>query len=182
MFEKKDIEKYYVAEKSAGKNYIIFGLVGVVVGTVLFFIERNSFYFGASLPPLLLGLYLMYSGYNAFKKSDERRKRNVYDYDMNPQNLRNKELPRMMKVLKVRKSNLWALVFLLVFGIALYFRFYVVCEGDACRFSFFRKGLGLTLMIISLLALLINYLDEKRVKEYVKGLKVFSTLTGYPVK
>lgn len=182
MFEKKDIEKYYVAEKAAGKNYFIFGLIGVLVGTTLFFIQRNSFYFGASLPPLILGLYLLFSGYNAYRKSDERRKRNVYDYDMNPQNLRDKELPRMMKVEKMRKANMWTLILLLAFGIALYFRFYIVCEGDACRFSFFRKGLGLTLMITSLFGFLINYLDEKRVKEYVKGLKVFSTLTGYPIK
>jgi len=68
--------------------------------------------------------------------------------------------------------------FLAVFGCILFFGFYVLCEGDTCRFSFFRKGLGLTLTIMSLIALVADYFAERRGKVYLKGLESFAKMTS----
>jgi hypothetical protein len=60
----------------------------------------------------------------------------------------------------------------------LFFRFYIICEGDACRFSFFRKGMGLTLTIMALIALAADYFAERRGKVYLKGLESFAKMTS----
>ena len=177
MFKKTDIENYFVEEKSSGKLLMTVGLLSFVTGVVLFMTGASSFYHGAALPPSVLGVLLFLYGYTAYKKSDAQRKRLVYAYDMYPAELREKELPRMKSVLKNLKSYRWTIIFLAVFGLALYFRFYVVCEGDTCRFSFFRKGMGLTLSILSVITLLLLLLTERRAKKYTQGLEEFYKLT-----
>ena len=178
MFTKADIEKYFVAEKEGSKWFMLIGAAGIIAGAILFFGFHSSFYKGAAVPPVIIGALMFAVGYVIYRRSDEDRKRNVYAYDMNPGELRNKELPRMKKVMKSFVSYRWIESFLAIAGLALFFRFYVVCEGDACRFSFFRKGLGLTLTIMSLIALVADYIAEKRGKVYLKGLETFARLTG----
>jgi hypothetical protein len=178
MFTKKDIEDYFVAEKKGGKLFIIMGFMAIIAGLILFVAGKTTFYKGASLPPTVIGAILFIAGYTVFKRSDEDRKRNVYNYDMNPAELRNKELPRMQKVMKRFASYRWAEIFLAIFGLVLFFRFYIVCEGDTCRFSFFRKGMGLTLTIMSLMALIADYIAEKWARVYLKGLESFAKMTS----
>jgi hypothetical protein len=178
MFTKKNIEDYFVAEKKGGKLFIVLGLMAIVAGLILFFVGKTSFYKGAATPPFVIGVIMLATGYTVYKRSDEDRKRNVYNYDMNPAELRNKELPRMQKVMKRFASYRWAEIFLAIFGMALFFRFYIVCEGDTCRFSFFRKGMGLTLTIMSLMALAADYFAEKRARVYLKGLESFAKMTS----
>lgn len=178
MFTKTDIENYFVEEKSGGKILMVAGLLSFVTGAVLFFAGASAFYHGAALPPAVLSVLLFIFGYTAFKKSDAQRKQLVYAYDMNPAALREKELPRMKSVSKNLKSYRWTVIFLAIFGLALYFRFYVVCEGDTCRFSYFRKGMGLTLSILSVITLLLLLLTEKRAKKYTQGLEEFYKLTS----
>jgi len=177
MFTKAAIEQYFVKEKESGKWNMIAGLLAVFSGVVLFFIGATSYYYGAALPPVVLGILLFAFGYTHYRRSDARRKRNVYAYDMYPAKLRDEELPRMTLLLKNLKSYRWLFIFLALFGMALFFRFYIVCEGDTCRFSFFRKGMGLTLTIMSTLVLITGYITWKRSDKYVKGLKSFYKMT-----
>lgn len=178
MFTKADIEKYFTAEKKESKLFMLIGIAGIITGLFFFFVMRSSFYKGAALPPAVIGALMFIVGFTIYKRSDEDRKRNVYAYDMNPAELRNKELPRMKKVMKNFISYRWTEIFLAVAGLALFFRFYVVCEGDTCRFSFFRKGMGLTLTIMSITALIADYFAEKRGKVYLQGLESFARMTG----
>lgn len=178
MFTKADIEKYFVAEKQESKLFMLIGAAGIIAGFVLFFAFKTPFYKGAALPPAVIGAILFVVGYTIYKRSDEDRMRNVYAYDMNPAELRDKELPRMKKVMKSFVTYRWTEIFLAVFGVVLFFRFYILCEGDACRFSYFRKGLGLTLTIMSLIALAADYFAERRGKLYLKGLEEFTKMTS----
>lgn len=178
MFTKPDIEKYFIAEKKESKFFMLIGVAGIIAGAILFFAGKTSFYKGAAFPPAVIGVIMFIVGYTIYRRSDEDRKRNVYAYDMNPAELRDKELPRMKKVMKNFASYRWTEIFLAVFGLALFFRFYVVCEGDACRFSFFRKGMGLTLTIMSVIALVADYFAERRGKIYLQGLESFTKMTG----
>lgn len=178
MFTKTDIEKYFVREKQAGKLFMLIGFAGLLAGAVLYFGFKTSFYTGAAVPPAVIGLLMLVTGYTVYKRSDEDRKRNVYAYDMNPAELRNKELPRMKKVMRNFVSYRWIEIFLAVAGLAFFFRFYIVCEGDACRFSYFRKGMGLTLTIMSVIALAADYFAEKRGRVYTEGLENFTKMTS----
>jgi len=56
MFTKAAIEQYFVKEKKSGKWNMIAGVLAVFSGVVLFFIGATSYYYGAALPPVVLGI------------------------------------------------------------------------------------------------------------------------------
>jgi hypothetical protein len=167
MFTKADIEKYFNAEKQESLLFLGIGVVGIIVAIVFFFFLKTPFYKGAAIPPLLIGLLLGVVGYTVYNRSDEDRIRNVYAYDMNPQDLKQKELPRMQAVMKNFVMYRYTEITLALVGIGLFFYF----RNNEVRY--FWKGLGLTLTIMSLLALFADYFAEKRGHVYIKGVESF---------
>ena len=66
----------------------------------VFFFLKSNFYKGAAIPFVLIGLLLGIVGYTVYNRSDADRTRNVYAYDMNPSQLKNKELMRVLEHLE----------------------------------------------------------------------------------
>jgi hypothetical protein len=100
MFSKADIEKYFTGEKSESLLFLCIGIAAIVTAVIIFFALKTNFYKGAAVPLLLIGLLLGVVGFTVYKRSDEDRKRVAYTYDMNPQELQQKELPRMQTVMR----------------------------------------------------------------------------------
>jgi drug/metabolite transporter (DMT)-like permease len=167
MFTKTDIEKYFVAEKQESLLFMLIGIAGIITAIVFFFFLKENFYKGAAIPLLLIGLLLGVIGYTVYKRSDEDRKRNVYAYDMNPAQLKEKELPRMKTVMKNFVIYRYTEIILALAGIGLFIYF----RNDADKQ--FWKGLGLALAIMALLTLIADYAAEKRGKVYTKGIESF---------
>jgi uncharacterized membrane protein YbhN (UPF0104 family) len=167
MFTKTVIEKYFIAEKQESLLFVFIGIVAVILSLAFFFFLKTNFYKGAAIPLLLIGLLLGIVGFNVYQRSDEDRKRNVYAYDMNPSQLKNKELPRMKTVMRNFIIYRYTELFLLVAGAALFFYF----KTNAAKT--FWSGLGLALAIMALLALAADYFAEKRGKVYTDGLASF---------
>jgi hypothetical protein len=167
MFNKIDIEKYFNAEKQESLLFLIIGLAGVITAIVFFFFLKANFYKGAAIPLLLIGLLLGVVGYTVYKRSDDDRKRNVYAYDMNPSELKEKELPRMKTVMKNFVIYRYTEIFLLLVGVALYIYFIRDFKND------FWRGFGLALAVMSLLALTADFFAEKRGKVYTKRIESF---------
>lgn len=119
------------------------------------------------MPLVLIGLLLGVVGYTVYKRSDEDRMRNVYAYDMNPSELKEKELPRMKTVMKNFVIYRWVEVFLFVTGAGLYFYFTRDIKND------FWRGFGLALTIMAFLALSADYFAEKRGRIYTSGIESF---------
>lgn len=167
MFTKADIEKYFMAEKQESLLFVLIGIAGVVSAIVFFFFLKSSFYKGAAIPTLLIGLLLAVVGFTVYKRSDDYRKRNVYAYDLNPADLKDKELPRMKVVMKNFVIYRYTEIFLLLLGAALYVYFIKDIAND------FWRGFGLALAVMSLLALTADYFAEKRGRTYTKGIESF---------
>jgi hypothetical protein len=165
MFTKADIEKYFVAEKKESLLFVFIGIAGVVTALVFFFFLKTEFYKGAAIPLFVIGLLLGIVGLTVYKRSDADRKRNVYAYDMNPSELKEKEIPRMKAVMKNFVVYRYTEIFLLLTGIALYIYFIRDFKHD------FWRGFGLALAAMSLLALVADYFAEKRGKGYTDGIK-----------
>src|SRR5215510_3666834 len=100
MLTKADIEKYFIAEKQLGFYGLFIAAAFIITAVILFFFLKTNFYKGAAIPLAAIGLLLLTAGFTIYKRSDEDRQRNVYAYDLDPGELRNKELPRMKKVMK----------------------------------------------------------------------------------
>ncbi len=167
MFTKADIEKYFNAEKSESLLFIVIAVLAIAAAFVFFFFIKTNFYKGAAAPLLLVGLLLGVVGFSVYKRSDADRQRNVYAYDMNPQQLKEKELPRMETVMKNFVAYRYVEIALALLGIGLFIYF----KNDAARESW--KGLGAGLALMALIALTADYFAEKRGKDYLNGLKVW---------
>lgn len=167
MFTKTDIEKYFIAEKNESLLFVIIGIAGIVAAAVFFFFLKTSFYKGASIPLLLIGLLLGVVGFTVYRRSDADRTRNTYAYDMNPQELKTKELPRMQTVMKNFVIYRWVEIILAITGAALFLYFR---DNTA---QLFWKGFGLSLCVMALLALTADYFAEKRGHQYMNGLLYF---------
>lgn len=167
MFSKADIEKYFIAEKQESLFFIIIGVAAIVLAAIFFFSLKTNFYKGAAVPLLLIGLLLGIVGYTVYDRSDQDRTRNVYAYDMNPNDLRDKELPRMEKVMKNFVVYRYVEILLTLVGIGLFFYF---SNNEAQQFW---KGFGVVLCIMAFVALTADYFAEQRGANYLKGLKSF---------
>lgn len=167
MFTKADIEKYFTGEKQESLLFLFIGIAGIIAAIVFIFFLKTSFYKGAAIPLLLIGLLLAVIGYTIYKRSDSDRQRNVYAYDMNPSELKEKELPRMKMVMKNFIIYRYVEIFLLLVGAGLYIYFIRDFTND------FWRGFGLALAVMALLALAADFFAEKRGKIYTKGIESF---------
>jgi hypothetical protein len=167
MFTKADIEKYFMAEKQESLLFVGVGIAAIVLAVVFYFVCKTPFYRGAAIPLLLVGLLLGVVGFTVYKRSDSDRLRNVYAYDMNPGELKGKEMPRMATVMKNFVIYRYTEILLAIIGTVLFFYF----RNNAARQ--FWCGLGCTLAIMALIALAADYFAEKRGKVYINGLQGF---------
>jgi hypothetical protein len=147
--------------------FLFIGIAGVVAAIIFFFFLKTNFYKGVAIPLLLIGLLLGVVGYTVYKRSDGDRMRNVYAYDMNPGDLKTKELPRMKTVMKNFVIYRYTEIFLFLTGALLFYYF----RNDEVQQ--FWKGVGLTLAIMASLALAADYFAEQRGKTYTKGIESF---------
>lgn len=167
MFSKADIEKYFTGEKLESLLFMVIGIAALVAAIIFFFVVKSAVFKGAALPLALVGLLLGIVGYTVYKRSDGDRIRNVYAYDMNPAELKQKELPRMEKVMKNFVIYRYTEIFLLLLGIGLYIFFIRDFTQDWWR------GLGMGLAFMALLALTADYFAESRGRKYMNGLREF---------
>ena len=165
MFSKPDIERYFNAEKAESLLFMVIGGLALLAAILCFFIGKHSFYKGASIPLLCVGALLFVVGLTVYRRSDADRIRNVYAFDMNPQELKELEWPRMKTVMKNFQLYRWTEIILLVTGLALYIFFIRDFRND------FWRGLGGALALMAALALFADYFAEKRGREYTRGLE-----------
>jgi hypothetical protein len=164
MFSKSDIEKYFMAEKTFGLLFAIVGVVALIAALLCYFYFKTNFYKGAAVPLLLSGLLFVIAGFAVFKRSDEDRIKNVYAYDANPSQLRDKEIPRMHKVMKNFVGLKYGEIVLVLVGISLFVYF----KNDESQL--FWKGFGMTLSFMALIGWGADTMAEKRANTYLKGL------------
>jgi uncharacterized membrane protein YhaH (DUF805 family) len=169
MFSKTDIEKYFIAEKQESLLFLAIGILAFILAIIFFFFLKTNLYKGMAVPLVVVGLVFGICGFIVFKRSDGQRTDNVYAYDMNPQKLRDKELPRMKKVIKDFVLYRWIEISLLITGAGLYIYFIRDFRND------FWRGFGFALAIMAILALAADYFAEKRGHLYIKGLESFTS-------
>lgn len=174
MLTKNDIEKYFIAEKQESLLFIIVGIIAVIAAIIFWVIIKNNFFRGAAIPLIAIGLLQIFVGYKVFIKSDNDRISMVYAYDLNPQKIKNTELPRMEVVNKNFVVYRWIEIILTLAGLVLTVKyksntpFLNSWNGNA-----FWLGFGLFLAMQSLFMLGADFYAEKRATTYTKGLQAF---------
>lgn len=167
MFSKTDIEQYFSAEKQGSLFFISVGIVAVIAALVLLFVVKTSFFKGVAIPMAVVGIVAGTIGFTIYKRSDNDRIRNVYAYDLNPDELKQKEYPRMQKVMQSFRVILIAEVVLLIAAVFLFFYF----RNNVAQQ--FWSGIGAGLFIMAVAALVLDIAAERRAAVYTKGLAAF---------
>ena len=170
MFEQKDfnfIYKYFIAEKQESFLFLIVGIAAIMLAIIfLIFIKSNpSFYKGAAIPLLSIGIIQCVVGFTVYSRSNKQMKEVSYNIGMEPAvYTKTQELPRMKTVMKNFVIFRWVEIALILTGVILIFLF----RSNPDRS--FWYGLGITLTIQAFLMLGADFFAEQRGHVYVKEL------------
>ena len=171
MFEQRDftfIYKYFLAEKQAAVWILIVGVIAVILSLIFwFFIKNNpSFFKGAAIPLMVLGLLQMVVGYSVYSRTDKQKADIAYKIGMEPVSfVKSTELPRMQKVMKRFEILKWAEIVLFITALVLIFLFR---SNPAKAFWF---GFGVTLAIQITILFSLDFFAEKRGAIYTNELQ-----------
>lgn len=161
------VHKYFMEEKQAGLIFLVIGSLAMIVAIVCFFVIKSnpSFFKGVAIPLIAVGLIQGIVGYTVYSRSNQQRKDTAYQMGLEPVPfVKTNELPRMQKVMKSFTILMIVEIVLLVVGIGLFVYF------NKSTDRMFWKGLGLSLAIMALLSGVLDFLAEKRGKQYTSEL------------
>lgn len=167
MLTKEYIEKYFLTEKQDGLMLMIAGVVAIALAVFLLIKGQDDVSKGISIVLIASGIWQMMMGYPGFMHSDAHRIEMVYAYDMNPEQLRAEEMPRIEKVLKSFRNYRIMEFSIFLIGLALIFIFFFNEEKQL----WYGVGLGLSLQ--SFVVFILDYYAGKRTEEYLLYLKTF---------
>lgn len=171
MFEQRDfsfIYKYFIAEKQESLLFLIVGIVAVLLAVVFwFFIKSNpSFFKGAAIPLLAIGLIQLVVGYTVYSRTDKQKTDVAYNLGMEPVNyVKQTEQPRMKTVMKNFVIYRWVEIAFIITGLVLIFLFRSNPDKS------FWYGFGVALAIQAIIMLGADYFAEKRGKVYTAELE-----------
>lgn len=165
------IHKYFIAEKQESLLFIIIGALAFLLSILFFFFIKSNptFFKGAAIPLMIIGLILGIVGYTVYARSNKQRLDVAYNIGIEPGRFINsQELPRMRKVMKNFIIYRYTEIALAVAGLILFFYFRLNTDRQ------FWAGLGIALTIMALTALFADYFAERRGALYMKELTDFS--------
>lgn len=164
MFTKTDIEQYFATFKSEQLFLIILGAAALIVAIVFFVGLKTQWYKGFALPIAVFAMLNMGAGFSNYNKADILKVRNVYNYDLHPELLRTKELPRINEM----NQNFTVLIYVnisIIFAAA--FIFFYFKKKDESKYYL---GVAASLFLVAVLSVIIYSIMERGSKDYEKGI------------
>ncbi len=171
MLEQRDfsfIYRYFTGEKQESLLFLIIGIVAVLLALGFwFFIKSNpSFFKGAAIPILAIGLIQMVVGYSVYSRTDKQRTDIAYNIGIEAVSfVKHTEMPRMKKVMKNFIIYRWVEIAFIITGLVLIFLFRLNADKT------FWYGFGVALAIQAVIMLGADYFAEKRGKIYINELE-----------
>lgn len=171
MFEQKDfsfIHKYFIAEKQGSLFLLSIGIAAVLLAIIFFFfIKTNaSFYKGAAVILMALGLIQAMVGFTIYKRTDKQKTDIAYNVGLEPVTYtNNSEMPRITKVIKSLVVYRWAEITCAFIGIVLWLAY------KANPSKSFLAGFGMALAIQAIILLGVDFFAGKRAGTYRQQLE-----------
>ena len=171
MLELRDfsfVHKYFIGEKQESLLFLGIGISALLLSVIFFFFIKSnpSFFKGAAIPLVAIGIIQIVVGYTVYARSDKQRMEVAYNLGVEPvQYARETELPRMETVMKNFVIYRYTEIVLALAGLFLFF-YFRTNPGQQLW-----KGVGLTLAIQALLMLGADYFAEQRGRIYQEQLQ-----------
>ena len=164
MFTKENIEQYFSAFKNEQIFLMVLGAVALVVAIAFFVGFKTEWYKGFALPLAVFAVLNMGAGFSNYKKADILKVRNTYNYDLHPELLRTKELPRIIEM----NQNFTVLIYInisILFAAAFIFFYFKKKEGNE-----YYMGVASSLFLVTVLSVAIYSVIKNNSKDYEKGI------------
>ena len=164
MFTKENIEQYFSAFKNEQIFLIILGAVALITAVAFFAGLKTLWYKGFALPLAVFAVLNMGAGFSNYKKADILKVRNTYNYDLHPELLKTKELPRIREM----QQNFTVLIYVnisIIFAAAFIFFYFKKKDG-----SEYYMGVAASLFLVAVLSVIIYSVMKSKSKEYENGI------------
>ena len=164
MFTKEDIEQYFNAFKNEQIFLMALGAIAIVVAVIFFIGLKTQWYKGFALPLAVFAIINLGAGFSNYRKTDILKVRNTYNYDLHPELLRTKELPRIQEM----KQNFTVLIYVnisIIFAAAFIFFYFKKKDGSG-----YYIGVAASLFIVAVLSVAIYSVMKSRSKDYERGI------------
>lgn len=168
MFTKENIEQYFSAFKNEQIFLMVLGAVALIVALVFFIKLKTQWFKGFALPLAVFAIINLGAGFSNYKKTDILKVRNTYNYDLHPELLRTKELPRI----KEMNKNFTVLIYVnisIIFAAAfIFFYFKKKYENE------YYMGVAQSLFLVAVLSVVIYSILKNRSNDYESGIIDFT--------
>lgn len=168
MLSKLELERYFSSEKQIGLIFIVFSLIAIAVACYLFFVQKTDLLRGFAIPLLLLGGLFLTQGRSLHGRADGLRVANVQALESRPGDIKEKELPRIRKVLEDIAG--YRLLEIGLFAIAAVAAFYLRSKKPEMSFWY---GLTLSLSIMAICSHGLNFMVKKQARDYAQKVESF---------
>jgi predicted membrane channel-forming protein YqfA (hemolysin III family) len=168
MFTKTDIENYFSAFKNEQLFLIILGAIALVIAIVFYATLKTNWYKGFALPLAVFALLNIGAGFSNYSKADTLKVRNLYNYDLHPELLKSKELPRVQEV----NENFAVLIYVnisIIFAAAFIFFYFKKKDGNE-----YYMGMAASLFLVAVVSLVMYSVMKSRSEEYQSGIVEYS--------
>jgi ABC-type Mn2+/Zn2+ transport system permease subunit len=166
MFTKESIEHYFLSYKHALLFLCIVAIIAVIAAGIFYRGIKKEYYKGIAIGIVCLGFAYGLFSYGNYTTVDRLRKINVYNYDLHPEYLKTKELPRIAKLKKA--IAIIGIVQVLFLAIGFYLANYYSKKMK------YLSGTFTGIFIMSIFALGFCYVVKNKTKEYEQGIVEFT--------
>ena len=160
MFTKTDIENYFSVFKYEQIFLMVLGGVALIVAVIFYAALKTNWYKGFALPLAVFALLNAGAGFLNYSKADILKVRNVYNYDLHPELLKSKELPRI----KEMNQNFFVLIYVnisILFAAGFIF-FYFKKKGE----NEYYMGAAASLFLIAVVSVMMYLVMRSKSVEY----------------
>lgn len=168
MLSRTELERYFSAEKQIGMIFIVFSILAIAIAAYLYFVQKTDLLKGFSIPVLLLGILFLTQGRTLHGRADGLRTANLEAFDAKSGDIREKELPRIKKVLDDIAG--YRLVEIGLFAAAALLTFYLRSKRPELNFWY---GLTLSIAITAICSHGLNFMVKKQAREYAQKVESF---------
>ena len=168
MFTKEDIENYFDAFKNEQIFLMVLGAITLIVAIVFLVGIKTQWNKGFALPLAVFAIINLGAGISNYRKADFLKVRNTYNYDLHPELLRTKELPRI----KEMNQNFTVLIYVnisIIFAAAFIFFYFKKKDGNE-----YYMGVAASLFLVAVFSVAMSSAMKSRSKNYEQGIVAYT--------
>lgn len=166
MFTKETIENYFLGYGHIHLFLCFVAIAAIITAAIFYWVIKKEYYKGIAIGIIGFAFAFGSYGYVNYTKADRLRKINTYNYDLHPEYLKTKELPRIA-TLKTTITII-DIVHVLFLAISFYLSNYYSKKMK------YLSGIFSAVFIMSVIALGACYFVKNKTKAYEKGIVEFT--------